>query len=84
MCSYMVNCDNMRKQRFFSMNLGLAMHKYSWDFVEERTRAIDYIQITMLMVIKGRIWKYMKKNVQRFKITSNIEKFSLKIIFRSL
>lgn len=26
----MVNHDNMRKQRFFSMNLGLALHKYSW------------------------------------------------------
>lgn len=67
----MVNHDNMTKQRFFSMNLGLAMHKYSWDFVEERTRAVHCSQITMLMVIRGRIWKYMKKNVQCFKIAFN-------------
>lgn len=33
----MANRDNMRKQRFFSMNLGLDVHKYSWGFVEERT-----------------------------------------------
>lgn len=56
----MVNCDNMTK-KIFSMNLGLAVHKYSWDFEEERTGAVHCIQITKLMAIRGRIWKYMKK-----------------------
>lgn len=77
MYGYMVNCDSMRKQRFFSTTLGLAMHKYSWDFVEERAQAVDCIQIIMLMVLRGRIWKYMKKNVQCFKMTFNVEKFLL-------